>query len=301
MKRIVQFIGVSAILFMSICLGRADDIENDRRSADGLKILQQLGAKVAFTGKSYNERILGDSVVFVRLGEPWRGSIDDLALLQGLGDGSAIHVTFYGKRFTDQWLKAVSKNESIVGLELSRTGMTNAGMQHVEAMKNLQGVSLLYCDLKDDCMKYFDREPSLRFFSALGSGISKTAFDAFAVKHQKCNTRFGRGGFLGVGGMAHRNGGITGCFIATVKGNGAADKAGIQENDIIIKYDGKPVTEMVPIRRNPNQGGDQQREEQAQLSLAELIAQKAPGERVKISVLRRGMELVFEVELGEWP
>jgi len=274
---------------------------SNMRSSRALKILRRLGAKIRFTGESNNERRLRNSVVFISLGESWHGSIDDLAFLDWLAEYRGIHITFEGTRFTDQWLETVSTIEKIVSLKLSRTDVTSTGIRHIEAMANLRGAELLYCKLNDDCLKYFDREPSLSFFSVFGSGISKIAFEAFSAKHQECNTRYGRGGFLGVAGTAYSNGLVAGCVIQTVTGNQAAEKAGIREGDIITKYDGKPVTTFVPIRRIATAGGGRSAEEQPQASLAELIGQDAPGDRVQVTVVRQGLELVHDVVLGEWP
>jgi serine protease Do len=59
-----------------------------------------------------------------------------------------------------------------------------------------------------------------------------------------------------------------GVFIEGVTPRGAADEAGIKANDVIISIDGKPVN-TVP-------------------QLQELVAQKRPGDRINVEVLRQG-------------
>lgn len=59
-----------------------------------------------------------------------------------------------------------------------------------------------------------------------------------------------------------------------------ADKAGLQENDIILSVDGTRVDEDHPLSRT--------------------IARKNPGDTVTLKVLSKGKEKVVKVELGEF-
>lgn len=68
-----------------------------------------------------------------------------------------------------------------------------------------------------------------------------------------------------------------GVYVASVQEGGAADKAGVQDGDVIIKVDG------VDVPTSPN--------------LQELIARKRPGDPVKLTVLRNGKEINLEAVL----
>lgn len=73
----------------------------------------------------------------------------------------------------------------------------------------------------------------------------------------------------------------SGVYVAQVEKNSPADKAGIKEGDVIVKFNGSPV---------------QYAEE-----LTSLIRNYTPNSKVKITVNRAGREIVFEVTLGTLP
>lgn len=70
----------------------------------------------------------------------------------------------------------------------------------------------------------------------------------------------------------------TGAVVIQVDPSGAAAKAGIEEGDVIISFDGSSVTT------------DQ--------ALSDLIGQHRPGEQVNVVVERRGQRQSFQVTLG---
>lgn len=59
----------------------------------------------------------------------------------------------------------------------------------------------------------------------------------------------------------------------------AAQKAGLKEEDIILEFDGKVIT--------------------PENSLAKIIREHSPGDKITLKVLREGKELLIEVTLGE--
>lgn len=74
--------------------------------------------------------------------------------------------------------------------------------------------------------------------------------------------------------------GSTPADLAVVPGS-PADKGGVRENDIITEVDGERIDEDHP--------------------LANRIARKKPGDRIRLTVLRQGKEKQIEVVLGEFP
>lgn len=73
----------------------------------------------------------------------------------------------------------------------------------------------------------------------------------------------------------------TGAIIAGVLKGGPADKAGLKPGDILISVEGKPVTDTT--------------------EMLNLIAQLTPGQKAKMTVLRKSQENVIEITVGKRP
>jgi serine protease Do len=69
-----------------------------------------------------------------------------------------------------------------------------------------------------------------------------------------------------------------GAFIAGLTDGGPAQSAGIQEGDVIVEYDGKPVPHMRELPR--------------------LVADTAPGDTVDLVVMRDGERVTLKIEVG---
>jgi serine protease Do len=69
--------------------------------------------------------------------------------------------------------------------------------------------------------------------------------------------------------------------VTTVEPDGPAESAGFKPYDVIREFDGKPVRDARQLRLH--------------------VANKAPGEAVKVAVLRDGREQTLEITLGELP
>ena len=72
-----------------------------------------------------------------------------------------------------------------------------------------------------------------------------------------------------------------GALVLTVTEGSPADDAGLRSGDVIIEVDGVPL------------GKDE--------TLADLISQYDPRDRVELQIVRRGREGTIEVELGQHP
>jgi hypothetical protein len=87
-----------------------------------------------------------------------------------------------------------------------------------------------------------------------------------------------RGGLLGVG--SNSPDGMGAAVVGSVQPGSAAAQAGIQVNDIIIKFEDQPV---------PNFK-----------ALTSMIGKHPAGDEVTIDVLRAGQPIEFKLKLGEW-
>ncbi len=87
-------------------------------------------------------------------------------------------------------------------------------------------------------------------------------------------------GYLGVQLERRRDGG-SGALVADVVSDSAADAAGIKVGDVVVAVDGEPIT--------------------GQAALVATIRNLAPGEHVKVSLVRDGVTLEVTAVLGERP
>ena len=94
------------------------------------------------------------------------------------------------------------------------------------------------------------------------SGVSLSGYLSYQLRYYRINTDL-----------------TDGIYVSRVTSGGAASKAGIQEGDIIVKFDGKEVTTYKSF-------------------LTELYS-KEPGDKVSVVVNRNGTEKTIEVTLGE--
>ena len=94
------------------------------------------------------------------------------------------------------------------------------------------------------------------------SGVSLSGYSSYQLRYYRINTDL-----------------TDGIYVSRVTSGGAASKAGIQEGDIIVKFDGKEVTTYKSF-------------------LTELYS-KEPGDKVSVVVNRNGTEKTIEVALGE--
>ena len=72
-----------------------------------------------------------------------------------------------------------------------------------------------------------------------------------------------------------------GVLVASVKEGTPASKAGLKDGDVILKFDGKDVTDVESFR--------------------EMVAETRPGKTVKIVVFRNGKKITLKVKIGKYP
>lgn len=94
------------------------------------------------------------------------------------------------------------------------------------------------------------------------SGVSLSGYTSYQLRYYRINTDL-----------------TEGIYVAKVSSGGAASNAGIQEGDIIVKFDGEKVT--------------------TYKSFLTLLYSKEPGDKVSVDINRNGTEKTVEVTLGE--
>ena len=94
------------------------------------------------------------------------------------------------------------------------------------------------------------------------SGVSLAGYSSYQLRYYRINTDL-----------------TDGIYVAKVSSGGPASSAGIQEGDIIVKFDGEKVT--------------------TYKSFLTLLYSKQPGDKVSVVVNRSGSEKTIDVTLGE--
>lgn len=127
----------------------------------------------------------------------------------------------------------------------------------------------------------------LSFTLVLGCAVLMGT-SAFLILNSQAQAKSSERGFLGVylgSGMDEEFReslgfkGSGGAFIDQVVEDGPADKAGLEDGDIIVKFNGKEVKSESHLRR--------------------LIRETTPGDKVKVTVFRDGKEMEFSVKMGK--
>ncbi|MEX1096726.1 MAG: PDZ domain-containing protein [Planctomycetales bacterium] len=133
----------------------------------------------------------------------------------------------------------------------------------------------------DEGIKYIKRLPDLpALYVTKGPGFSPISPQAEqellqAIPHLRLQVR--GLAFLGIQGEQNHQGG---CLVNGVTPGAAAEKAGIEPGDMVLKFDGKPVADFQ--------------------SLIDLIMEKQPGQTAPAIIRRAGREIELTIELGTW-
>lgn len=132
----------------------------------------------------------------------------------------------------------------------------------------------------DEGLKYVKRVTRLRVLYVAGAAgarpiSGKAQEDLEASLPDLIVQNRGRA-YLGIGGGPHPNG----CQVIQVKAETAAAKAGLREFDVIQGFGGKKIDDFD--------------------TLIELIKTYAPGDKVKLDVIRGSRSMTLEVVMGEW-
>ncbi len=130
---------------------------------------------------------------------------------------------------------------------------------------------------------------SPRAGGAVSIGFAVPAVTATSVADQIINTGKVAQGYLGIGPLdvtpdLQQQYGLSrssGVLIAEIAAGGPAEAAGLKQGDIIIKADGKDVTDSS--------------------SLYAIDRDKKPGDQVQLTIDRNGQEQTVTVTLGERP
>ncbi len=154
---------------------------------------------------------------------------------------------------------------------------TKKDLRLLGKLDHLQGLALYTSQADDSLVPVLSSLHRLQAVQLYGTRISEQGLlQLRRVWPPEVQLDVRRGGFLGVQGSDRE----LRCVIQAVQPGSAAEKAGLRPLDVVIKADGKPVTNF--------------------RSLTKIIAEKVPGDRLELVVLRQGKTVKLTAVLGSW-
>lgn len=214
------------------------------------------------------------SMMTLHIGSQWSGDATTLKHLRWLID--VPRIVLEGEAITDDYLVQVAKHPNLTNLEIKRTRITDEGLASLAHLDQLHGLLLYYMPLTDNAIDQLAKVESLETAHLFGTDITEEGRDRLQQAFPGALIDYRRGGFMGIGCIAHPRG----CALSTVAPESAAQRAGLQPGDVITTITNEPVPSFEV--------------------LTQLIARHKAGETVAIEVLRGTDLFEAEVTLDEW-
>ncbi len=249
----------------------------DFRRGIAITELQRLGADIHYANESPMMMGMSEAeVISVKITDQFQGTEEDIQQLRHLFDLRML--VLEGTKITDRFLEPVGHLEELSLLFIKGASVTDAGLKHLERISWLGNLAIWYTPITDAANATL---ANLRVRDIQLFGTQQSTEGIAQLRQQLLGTpiEFKAGGFLGVGPKnLFPEDGRGGCSVGEVKVNSAAYKAGMQVGDLIVRYDGKAVTNFEQLK--------------------ELIARNGVGEKVAIEFLRNRELQRVEATLG---
>jgi hypothetical protein len=214
------------------------------------------------------------------IGAEWKGTSDDIQWLALIGE---LHeVVLDGPKINNDYLRPLAELKTIYKLKIKRASVNDDGIRLLASLPRLNEFRIYHTPLTDAAVDDLAKVPALSMH-IYGTRITKRGHDALSnALPEACVLDYRRGGFLGVGPSSLGDpADVTGFFVGRVEPNAAAQRAGLRQGDIIVKYDGVLVRQFNDVR--------------------DLIAQNKVEEEVEVEFIRNGKKQKTTITLGEWP
>ncbi len=150
------------------------------------------------------------------------------------------------------------------------------GLAWLRPLRDLKYLSLYGAGVTDAAVAHIQPLEDVTRIELYGTKISNAGVETLRKALPFTEIEFRRGALLGVTGSVT----ALDCRFTDVRAGSAADKAGLQVNDLVLCADGKPVSDF--------------------RSLTDVISTKTGGDHLKLEIQRDGKSLTVDVVLGEW-
>ena len=213
----------------------------DVRQERAIKQMEQLGAKITTMDRSNGFQRVRHLVV--EIGPTWEGTLADLQRLKWLRDVKEIAIV--GERFTDAWIEPVANLARVDHVVIKYANISDSSLRILSQLKNVTQVDLMYTPVTDAGLEHLKKLKSVRLIRCYGTRITKLAVDRFQNEVANVEVDHKLGAFLGVVCQQAP----WPCVVMQVKPDSAALRGGLRMHDIIVRYDGQPVTNFDALRQ----------------------------------------------------
>lgn len=199
----------------------------------------------------------------------------DRAIAEIQGHGGVVFVDPSRAR---NWIRLLNSGDnSVLAIDLSAADLTDDDLAILREFEGVRRLHIAGGRLTDAGLEHLHHLAELEVLLLVGCGELSTRGEE-DLKLQIPRLVISRRGpaLLGIVGRRHP----AGCMIIDVRPGTAAASAGLARHDIITVFDGNRVRDFS--------------------SLTDLIARRKPGDRVDMTVYRRGQRLELTAKLGDW-
>jgi membrane-associated protease RseP (regulator of RpoE activity) len=204
-------------------------------------------------------------------------ALGELGAQMQVEEGRILVVNLSGEKIDDSALKLLANASRLQSLVLAQTKVTGQGLAALKNLAALRELVVQDTPLVDRDVPHLAQLKGVQLYRLHGTEISGMGRQRLKVLLDKASREatidFHRGGFLGVGGnlMAEN------CMITQVMPDSAAQAGGIEVGDVVVKLDGKPISDFP--------------------SLSQIVSETPPGDMLTITLLRGGETLTKKVTL----
>jgi membrane-associated protease RseP (regulator of RpoE activity) len=204
-------------------------------------------------------------------------ALGELGAQMQIEEGRILVVNLTGEKIDDSAVKLLASAVKLQTIVLAQTKVTGEGLAALKNLPALRELIVQDTPLVDRDVPHLAELKSVQLYRLHGTEISGMGRQRLKVLLDKAKREatidFHRGGFLGVGGnlMAEN------CMITQVMPDSAASAGGIEVGDVVVKLDGKPISDFP--------------------SLSQIVSDTPPGDMLTITLLRGGETLTKKVTL----
>jgi len=211
------------------------------RASQALTELERIGAKVV-RSQSFNGVTVEEIVASIEIGPDFRGEASDLGRLKWL---TATRLVLVGDKIRDEWLAAAAAMSEVEELHLYQVAISDAGLAAIAEHPNLRDLGIYYSPLTGAALVHLDKLPRLAFVKLYGTKVPRA--DALKLKETlnlpEDKLDYRKGAFLGVGCMRIENA----CVLSTVHPASPAEKAGLERDDVLVRFGDAKVTDFAVL------------------------------------------------------